>query len=142
MSKIPPLHVAYLCIGSNIGKCELHLQNAIKEIKKWPRTKVVKISKILETEPCGPVRNQDNFLNQMVKIKSFLNPLSIIDLIEITENKMGRDRVDVPKKGPRIIDIDLIIFDDFKIVSKRLTLPHPAIDSRAYISKLMENIDG
>ena len=99
MSKIPPLHVAYLCIGSNVGNCNLHLKNAIKEIKKWPRTEVVKISKILETEPYWPIKNQDNFFNQMIKIKSFLNPLSVIDLIEVTENKLGRDRKNALKKG-------------------------------------------
>tara|TARA_Y100000994_G_scaffold178283_1_gene147307 strand:- start:629 stop:1057 length:429 start_codon:yes stop_codon:yes gene_type:complete len=142
LSKIPPLHVAYLCIGSNVGNCNLHLKNAIKEIKKWPRTEVVKISKILETEPYGPIKNQDNFFNQMIKIKSFLNPLSVIDLIEVTENKLGRDRKNALKKGPRIIDIDLIIFDSLKIASKRLTLPHPSLGSRAYVLKLMEDIDG
>ena len=80
--------------------------------------------------------------NPMIKIKSFLNPLSVIDLIEVTENKLGRDRKNALKKGPRIIDIDLIIFDSLKIASKRLTLPHPSLGSRAYVLKLMEDIDG
>jgi len=142
LSKIPPLHVAYLCIGSNVGDCELHLKNAIKEIKKWPRTEIIKISKILETKPYGPVKNQDDFLNQMLKIKSFLNPLSVVDLIEVTENKLGRDRENSLKKGPRVIDIDLISFDSLKITSKRLTLPHHSLKSRAYVLKLMEDIDG
>jgi len=140
LSKIPPLHIAYLCIGTNLGSLEMNLDNAKLEISNWPRTKIVKKSKVLKTSPCGPIKNQDDFLNQLLKIETFLNPLAIIELIEITENKMGRKRKGIPQKGPRLIDIDLMKFDKLVISSKKLKLPHPSIKSREYISVLFEDI--
>ena len=140
MSTIPPLHIAYLCIGTNLGSLDSNLSNARLEISKWPRTRVLKESMILKTSPCGPVENQGDFLNQLLKIETFLSPLAIIDLIQITENKMGRIRKGVPEKGPRLIDIDLIEFDNLVISSKRLTLPHPSRRDRGYISELFKDI--
>jgi len=117
-----------------------NLSNACLEVSKWPRTRVVKTSKVLKTSPWGPVKNQSDFLNQLLKIETFLTPLAVIDLIQITENKMGRVRKGVPEKGPRLIDIDLIEFDKLAISSKRLTLPHPSRRTRGYISELFKDI--
>ena len=140
MSKVPPLHIAYLCIGTNLGSMDLNLSNARLEISKWPRTRIIEKSVILKTSPCGPIKNQDDFLNQLLKIETFLSPLAIIDLIQITENKIGRVRDKALEKGPRIIDIDFIKFDELSISSERLTLPHHSVDSRAYISELFKDI--
>ena len=120
----------YLGLGSNLGNKTDNLKKAINLIKNFPKTKIVNISKVYETKAWGYTK-QDNFLNLCLEIKSNLSPKELLRKCQSIENKLKRER-DI-KWGPRTIDIDILIYQDFNLDSKELTLPHPRIKERAFV---------
>eukprot|EP00831_Metopus_contortus_P046239 TRINITY_DN37121_c0_g1_i1.p1 TRINITY_DN37121_c0_g1~~TRINITY_DN37121_c0_g1_i1.p1 ORF type:complete len:274 (-),score=59.10 TRINITY_DN37121_c0_g1_i1:43-864(-) len=102
-------HEAYLSIGSNIGEKEENLKQAIKKIKELKEIRLQKISSFIETEPWG-YKEQDTFLNGALKIKTTFSPKELIKVLLNIESEMKRERV--IKWGPRIIDLDVIFYDD------------------------------
>lgn len=114
----------YLLLGSNLGDRKVYLAQARQEIKRWPKTKVRKVSAVLETKPEVYLK-QDSFLNQAVLIETELNPLALLIWAKMTEIKLGR----LPRfrYGPREIDIDLVSYSGKKIKTPFLTLPHPRL---------------
>ena len=122
--------IAYVGIGTNIGNREDNIKTAVESIKLLPKTKVVKTSKIYETEPWG-YTNQDNFLNGVVCVETELSAKAFLGALLGIEAAMGRIRS--IKNGPRIIDLDLLYFDDLTYNTEELILPHPRIMERAFV---------
>jgi 2-amino-4-hydroxy-6-hydroxymethyldihydropteridine diphosphokinase len=123
--------VIYLSFGTNIGNRKMNLTEAIEMLSKYDGISIVSLSNIYETEPVG-FENQDRFLNMAVKIKTKnINVLKFLDYIHEIENIMGRKRL--IRWGPRVIDLDILIFNDFKIDSKNLTIPHKEMFRRAFV---------
>src|SRR4051794_35040518 len=116
-------HTAFLALGSNIGERFAHLREAIARIGATLGT-VVRVSSWYETEPVE-MTDQPWFVNAVVEIDTELEPLALMRGLLNIEEAMGRRR-EVPK-GPRIIDLDLLLFDDEVINTPELTLPHPAM---------------
>lgn len=123
-------HKAYVSLGSNMGDKKGNLLKAIKNIKNLPDTFVTKQSTILETEPYG-YTDQDMFLNGCIEIKTLFTPQELIQKLLEIETIMGRKRV--IKWGPRIIDLDIILFDDEIINEENLTVPHPYMCDRLFV---------
>ena len=104
--------------------------NAIDSLKHLPLTQVVAISDVYETEPWG-YEQQDDFLNVCVEIETELSPKTILGACLGIEAAFGRERPF--KNAPRIIDIDLLVYEGVKSDDPELTLPHPRIQERAFV---------
>lgn len=121
--------IAYLLLGANIGNRQIKLSEAIAAINKQAG-KVLAVSFLYQTEPWG-IAAQDPFLNIAVKIETILSPINLLNLLLSIEIQLGRTR-NGPKYGPRVIDIDIILFDNIVVDSPELTIPHPAIAQRMF----------
>ena len=127
----------YLSLGSNIGNRENNLKLALKELSEILRIK--KISSIYETEPLL-YQKQDNFLNIVVEVSYFDEAESLLKNIKAIEKKMGREAT--LRFGPRIIDIDIIFFNEQEINEESLTIPHKEWKNRLFvIAPLYEVLD-
>ncbi|WP_300358208.1 2-amino-4-hydroxy-6-hydroxymethyldihydropteridine diphosphokinase [Fusobacterium sp.] len=123
-------HTAYLSLGSNMGDKKKNLLDAIEKINNLENTKVTSKSTILETEPFG-YTEQDWFLNACIEIKTLFTPQELLEKLLSIELYMGRERI--IKWGPRIIDLDILFFDDEIIQDKNLCVPHPWICERMFV---------
>ncbi len=119
-----------LGLGTNLGDKKKNLNNAVHAISLLPGTKVIKTSSVYQTKPVG-YDNQDDFLNAAVIIETELSPHAVLGACLGIEASMGRVRL--RKNGPRIIDIDILIYESYFSDSFELTLPHPAIKERAFV---------
>ena len=130
-------HIAYLSLGTNMGDKKKNLLKAIEKIENLENTKVTSQSTILETEPFGYVE-QDMFLNSCIEIKTLFTPQELLEKLLKIELEMGRVRT--IKWGPRIIDIDILFFDDEIIQDKNLAVPHPWICERMFVLEPLSEI--
>ncbi len=121
-------HIAYLSLGSNIGDREAHLHDAITRLRTCGR--VLSISSFYETEPVE-LTDQAWFLNCAATLETSYSAGELIGGLLAIEQQMGRHRLD--KKGPRIIDIDILLFDDVVTNTPALTIPHPAMSGRRFV---------
>lgn len=120
--------LAYLSLGSNVGDREKHLRGAIHRLETLGH--VTEVSSFYETEPVE-VTQQPWFLNCATALETELPaPQLMSGLLEI-EREMGRLRV--LKKGPRVIDIDILLFGDEVVNTPDLTIPHPAMAERRFV---------
>jgi 2-amino-4-hydroxy-6-hydroxymethyldihydropteridine diphosphokinase len=132
----PPMrNVVYLSLGSNVGDREIHLRDAIARLQTDGR--VVSVSSFYETEPVE-FRDQAWFLNCAVVLETTETPEQVMEAILKIEHEMGRQRIQ--KKGPRIIDIDILLFSDKIIDSPELTVPHPAMQARRFVLQPLAEI--
>lgn len=130
-------HKVYLSLGTNIGNKKENLDNAIKNIEKIEDSEVIKISSYLETKPFGYLE-QDDFLNCCVEIKTLLSPKELLREIQKIELDMGRVRE--IKWGPRIIDIDILLFDKIVIEDEELAIPHLWLTKRDFVLQPLSEI--
>lgn len=120
---------AYLSLGSNLDDRVGNLRRAL-ELLCSPEIRVVKISSFYETEP-QDLRHQPWFVNLVAEIETSLFPMQLLNRIQKVEREMGRQRT-IPK-GPRIIDIDIILFGRFVIDTPQLQAPHPRMAERRFV---------
>lgn len=130
-------HIAYLSIGSNISDKEKHLKDAIEKIDSIEGIKVTKVSSFIKTEPWGYLE-QEEFLNAALKIETLLTPKELMTVLLGIESDMKRERV--VKWGPRIIDLDIIFYDDVVSDDEFVTLPHPLMEDREFVLKPLNEI--
>jgi len=123
------MNLAYLLIGGNLGDriCNLSIAKSLIEKQLGD---IVTASSIYETAPWG-ITEQPDFLNQVLLIRTKLSPDKIMRSILSIEKKMGRIRSQ--KNASRIIDIDILFFNDEVIKRKNLTIPHPEIQNRKFV---------
>ena len=129
--------IAFLSLGSNIGNRLDNLEEAFNIIIE-EKINIISKSKIYETSPMENL-NQNYFLNQVLKIETNLEPFKLLDIIKGIENKMGRFKTK-KKYMPRIIDIDILSYDNLIIDNNNLTIPHPKIKLRKFILKPWRDI--
>lgn len=121
---------AYIALGSNMGNAAENLNRAVWALSTVPGIQVTAVSKVYETEPVG-YKKQDNFLNAVVRVESELSPQALLGACLGIEAGMGRIRK--IKNGPRVIDLDLLLYEDATLDSAELTLPHPRMEERAFV---------
>lgn len=119
----------YLCLGSNSGNTRTNLRQAIALIEK-KIGKVSRKSHLYETEPWGN-SDQDNFMNQIIMVNTSLEPRQILEEITRIEREMGRERKE--KWGPRVIDVDIVLYGKRIIRDKGLEIPHPDMHKRNFV---------
>lgn len=127
--------VVYLSLGSNLGDRAASLNAAIERLSSMGE--VAAVSDFYETEPME-VRDQPWFLNCAVKLETEKTAAEVLAGILNIESSMGRHRI--KKKGPRIIDIDILLFGPSVIQTKGLTVPHPAMHERRFVLEPLAEI--
>ena len=118
----------YLLLGSNEGEREENIQNACRLIELRCGS-IIKRSALYETEAWG-LKEQHSFLNQAVQITTTLTPVALLTLLKTIEKEMGR--VETVKWGPRIIDIDILLYGNEIIELPELSIPHPFMQDRRF----------
>ncbi|MGB9627754.1 MAG: 2-amino-4-hydroxy-6-hydroxymethyldihydropteridine diphosphokinase [Thermodesulfobacteriota bacterium] len=131
-------HTAYIGIGSNIGDKVGHCEKAISELLKVDQHKLLAKSSFFKTQPIG-YKEQDWFINGVIKIETDLNPLELFRALKAIELKLGRK--ETFPWGPRLIDLDLLFFDQEEIKTEELCVPHPHLQERQFVLIPMAEID-
>ncbi len=125
---------AAIALGSNLsspfGTPAANLHEAIRRLATLGR--VLATSSFLETAPVGYL-DQPRFLNAALLLETMLAPLPLLHALLAIEQAMGRTRKNVPAKGPRIVDLDLLLYDSLVLTTPELTLPHPAMAERLFV---------
>ncbi len=122
------MQTVYLALGTNLGDRLANLQAALAALP--PAVKVLERSRVYETSPWG-VTDQPAFLNMAIKGETALAPLSLLKALKQLEKKLGR--VPSVRYGPRLIDIDILFYDDLSLETLELTIPHPRLSERAFV---------
>ena len=133
--------VAAIGLGSNLesgfGDREANLRVSVERLGGLGR--VVAVSSFYDTEPVGYV-DQPRFLNGAVLLETDLEPVELMRGLLAIERGMGRDRVGSVEKGPRVIDLDLLLMGDVVGATNELTLPHPAMTERRFVLEPLAEI--
>jgi 2-amino-4-hydroxy-6-hydroxymethyldihydropteridine diphosphokinase len=122
------MSIAYLGLGSNMGDKARNIRMALNLLAK--RMVVKQVSSLYETEPVG-YEDQPVFLNAVCCISTDLQPRELLSVIEKIEAEIGRKTSF--RNGPRLIDIDILLFDSVVLNSPELTIPHPRLRERAFV---------
>ena len=121
-------NLVYLSLGANVGDRASHIREAITRLGSVGR--VLAVSSMYETEPVE-FTDQEWFLNLAVALESTQAPMPLMASLLSIEREMGRQRT--REKGPRVIDIDILLFGDMIVDSPGLTIPHPAMQHRRFV---------
>lgn len=122
--------ISYISIGSNIGEKIQNINKAVEMLRNSDKIYHVEVSSYYETEPVGYL-DQDYFVNIAVKIETDLEPLELLSVCQRVEQEMKRVRK--IRWGPRIIDLDIIFYDDLKYEDENLVIPHPRCLERLFV---------
>jgi len=132
------MNIAYLLIGGNIGNRVANLKNALEAIGQQAGT-VKEISDVFETAAWG-MEDQPSFLNQALELHTPLQPKALLDVLLQVEKTLGRERDQ--KWGPRLIDIDILLFNDDVVEEEGLKIPHPQMPYRRFVLQPLAQIAG
>jgi len=118
-----------VALGSNVGDRAAHLAYARARLAALPRTRLLKLSRVEETDPLGPVP-QEPYLNQMVLLETELEPVELLRQLQGIEAARGRERT--VRWGPRTLDLDIVRYGDRAVRHPELTIPHPELPNREF----------
>lgn len=129
MSTRPGFHRAVVAFGSNLGNRVAHIENAIVSMRA-AGLQIFKLSQLYETKPMY-YDKQDSFLNGVAVVDTVLPPLELLSVLQRIEDEHGRVRnID---KGPRTLDLDIILYGQEQIDHERLKVPHPLMMEREFV---------
>lgn len=121
--------IVYLGLGSNLGERQQALVAACTMLHQHPAITVQAVSALYHTAPVG-MTEQDWFLNAVAQVQTTLSPQDLLAVTQATEQRLGR--VPTVRWGPRVIDIDLLLYDTVQLQTPTLTLPHAALHARRF----------
>ncbi len=124
------MQIAYLGLGSNIGDKKKYLYDALQLLNRHEGIGITRVSSLYETEPWG-YKEQDLFMNLVVEIETSLNPFGLLEVCQLIESDLGRIRE--MKWGPRVIDVDILLYGKENIMTERLVVPHPYMTDRDFV---------
>ena len=126
------MSIVYLGLGSNLGNKEQHITTAVKHLEQRVG-KVRRLSSLLRTEPWG-FTSPHSFVNAAVSIDTILSPHEVLEATQQIERDMGREQKSINGEyHDRIIDIDILLYDDMEINEKDLIIPHPLMHQRDFV---------
>lgn len=123
----------YIGVGANLGDRRKNIKLAIRKITALRKTKLTKVSKLVKSDPAGGPPGQGKFLNAALKIKTKLPPLTLLKELKNIECELGR--IKTVRNGPRVIDLDILLYADKIINTKKLIVPHPRMFFRDFVIK-------
>ena len=121
---------AFIGLGSNLGDREANIRQALQFLEQLPETTIVRGSSLYDTEPVG-VSDQPNFLNGVVQIETHLAPRQLLWNLMLIERRLGRVRT--RQWGPRVIDLDLLLYGEEVVDEEDLQVPHPLMTKRSFV---------
>ena len=130
----------WLGLGSNLQQPVAQLQQALKRLGDTTGLEVLRTSSFYRTPPWGD-EQQDDFINAVVQIETSLDPIPLLRVLQSIENVMGRQRSGGRRWGPRLIDIDLLLYEKQQFQSAELEIPHPRMFERAFVLKPLSELD-
>jgi len=130
---------AYIGLGANLGDPEQQLQRAAASLHNHADISCVAASPIYRSAPLGP-EGQPDYLNAVIALDTTLQPLALLDVLQGVEDALGRQREE--RWGPRLIDLDLLIYGEQQINHERLVVPHPEIARRNFVLEPLIDILG
>jgi len=133
------VHTAYIGVGSNIGNKLMNCKNGIDALTKTNKIQIKEWSRFYKTEPVD-YKDQDWFINAVVKIETTFDPFGLFKNLKRVERDAGRVDGSV-RFGPRILDLDIVLFDDAVTDSSGLIIPHPRMHKRRFVLKPICDID-
>ena len=125
------MHVCYIGLGSNLGNRRRNIKKAVQEIGCLKGTKVIKVSRIIETDPQGGPLGQPKFQNCAAKIKTSLSAFKLLKKLKSIEKSLGRKKT--VRFGPRVIDLDILFYGTRLIDSPGLIVPHRKVFEREFV---------
>lgn len=128
---------AYLGLGANLGDRAEAIAAALRGLHQPPALEVTRRSSLYETAPVG-VTDQPDFLNAVAEVRTTLTPQELLTRVLQLEQQMGRARTQ--RWGPRVIDIDILLYGDCILAGPELTLPHPRMMGRAFVLRPLAEI--
>ena len=120
---------AFVGLGSNLGNRKKNIDNSLRLLARRANLEVITRASNYETEPVGPI--QPWFINTAIKIETSLSPEELLTVCKEVERRIGR--VDSLKWGPRLVDLDLLLVDEYVIDKEKLKLPHPQMGERRFV---------
>jgi 2-amino-4-hydroxy-6-hydroxymethyldihydropteridine diphosphokinase len=129
---------AYLGLGSNLGDRLANLQRAVDLLAAQPAVQVRRSSRVYESDPVGGPPQPD-YLNAVVGVETSLSPRDLLEACLGVERRMGRVRSE--RWGPRVIDVDLLTYDEKDIGEPDLVVPHPRMHERAFVLVPLMELD-
>ncbi len=126
-------HHAYIALGSNLGNRQANIGGAIHRMRLFPQTLVTRQSSVRETKPVGGPAGQGDYLNSVVEMSTGLEAAELLQGLLAIEHSMGRARGCEVRHGPRVIDLDLLLFDQVVCDGPALTIPHPRLAERLFV---------
>ena len=124
---------AFVGIGANLGDCVASFVSVAVQLEREAEIVILAASPLYETPPLGPA-GQPPYLNAMLELRVWLSPLDFLRKLQEIETALGRDRgPDCVKWGPRMIDLDVVLFGDRCIDHPDLVIPHPHAHERAFV---------
>jgi 2-amino-4-hydroxy-6-hydroxymethyldihydropteridine diphosphokinase len=130
MAPAHPGYDAIIALGSNIGDKAAHIADAVAAFCADGQVAVVKRSANYRTAPWG-ITDQDWFVNAAMSVSTKLAPLELLARCQSVEHQLGRERT--VKWGPRVIDLDILVYRNVVLETAELTLPHPHMTARAFV---------
>lgn len=124
------MNTAFICIGSNLGDKVGNCRRVIRELAGQIGIRVVKVSSLYHTEPWGDIE-QDWFINCVAQIETSLDAYNLLKTARRIEGLLGRRRGD--KGGPRIIDLDILLYNGIVLETDDLVIPHPLLHRRRFV---------
>jgi len=129
------MHQAFVALGSNLQNPVQQLHNAFAEIAALPNTQLIKKSSLYQTAPVDcpelDAEKVPDFINAVVEIQTALPPEALLQALHGIEDKAGRERPYI--NAPRVLDCDLLLYENRIIHSEQLTLPHPRMHTRGFV---------
>lgn len=126
-----------MALGSNLGDREGYLRAAREAIASLPDTQVIQVSGVEETAPLGGMQ-QPPYLNQMVLLKTRLEPRALLEALQEIERRLGRQRTE--RWGARTLDLDIVRFGDRRVNEHDLIIPHPELSNRDFWRREMAEL--
>ncbi len=120
----------FLGLGSNLGDREKNIKEAVRQLQESGIAGEMRTSSLYETEPEG-IKEQPLFLNAILEMETDLSPRDLLDMLQAIEKRLGRKKVQ--KWGPRIIDLDILLYGDLILREEDLEIPHPLLAKRSFV---------
>jgi 2-amino-4-hydroxy-6-hydroxymethyldihydropteridine diphosphokinase len=129
---------AYIGLGSNLNKPVQQIEDALGLLGEIPETRLVLVSSLYRTAPFGGVEQPD-FVNAVAAVLTRLTPRDLLVQLQQLENRQGRER-GATRWGPRVLDLDLLVYSSQVITEPELSVPHPGIGERNFVLLPLEEI--
>ncbi|MDD5476590.1 MAG: 2-amino-4-hydroxy-6-hydroxymethyldihydropteridine diphosphokinase [Candidatus Omnitrophica bacterium] len=130
--------ICYLGVGTNLGNRRKNIGLAFKKINALKNTRIIKESGFFDFPPVGGPAGQPNYLNAAIKIQTNFSPLNLLKKLKEIEKELGRAKT--ARFGPRVIDLDILLYADRSIKSKTLTIPHARMFCRNFVIEPLKEV--